>query len=155
LVLTSAWQGWTVRSTAPLTGTLFLTGTCSLLHTVVTASLWVLLYEGGGRDPSPRLRALCGAGVLHHTRAPGLAAPIYVSHPVWPTCVTYFLLLRPLARTLGVTFLGGEFGLSLLLFYPAQSIPLRAIPMKGTGKCFLLLHSCAQIEALLVTLHLE
>jgi len=98
---------------------------------------------------------LCGAGVLRHTRAPRLVALIYVSHPVWPPCVTYFLLLRPLALNLGVTFLGGEFGLSLLLFYPPPSIPLRAIPLKDTGTCFLLLHSCAQIKALLVTLHLK
>ena len=111
--------------------------------------------RGGGGDPSPRLRALYGAGILHHTRAPGLAAPIYVSHPVWPTCVTYFLLLRPLARTLGVTFLGGEFGLSLLLFYPTQSIPLRAFPLKGTGRCFLLYIDVPKFSALLVTLHLE
>ena len=97
---------------------------------------------------------LCGAGVLRHTRAPRLVALIYVSHPVWPPCVTYFLLLRPLALNLGVTFLGGEFGLSLLLFYPPPSIPLRAIPLKDTGTCFLLLQSCAQIKALLVTLHL-
>ena len=116
-------------------GRFSLTGPRSLLHIVVTASLWVLLYEGG-RHPSPRLRALYGAGILHHTRAPGLPAPIYVSHPVWPTCVTYFLLLRPLARNLGVTFLGGDFGLSLLLFYPPPSIPLRAIPLKDTGRCF-------------------
>ena len=110
---------------------------------------------GGGVTPFPEVTCTLRCGHPAPHPGPWAGGPHLCVAPCMATCVAYFLLLRPLAHTLGVTFLGGEFGLSLLLFYPTQSIPLRAIPMEGTGKCFLLLPLCAQIQALLVTLHLE